>query len=106
MREKFLRLLEKPNTKEDQKIYIEGISVCELLFDAAAEREKHCKRLADSRKKGYGALVDDPRGKFAEMQKRKEFYEGAIIKSWDATSVRILKEIDRKQAAIHSLERQ
>ena len=98
-------LTAKSKSETEKKLYFLGNSLCTLLLNAIAEREKHSRRLADTHSKGYDSPFSKRQDRERDIQRKKEFFEGAIHRSWETTSTRIRTDLDRQYDYMRLLEK-
>jgi hypothetical protein len=61
--------------------------------------------VADARSKGYESPFSKPNDRKDDIQKKKDFFEGAIHRSWETSSARIMTDVDRQYDYMRILER-
>jgi hypothetical protein len=91
--------------EKDRKIYATGREVCGLLLEAVAEKQKHARRLAEMRAKGFDALLAPPERRAEEIEKKRRFFEGGVERSWESVSDRLRAEVGRRYDYLRLLER-
>jgi|LakMenEpi03Aug12_release.lakeMendotaPanAssembly.Ray.scaffolds.fasta_scaffold768469_1 hypothetical protein len=91
--------------EKDRKIYATGLQVSALLQRAVTERQKHERRLAEMRSKGFDAPLAAPERREEEIEKKRRFFEGGVERSWENVSDKLRAEVDRQYDYLRLLER-
>jgi len=95
-----------PLTDEDTIMPSQEIrQIQATLRDLQAGTEVDARRLSDMRAKGFDAPMANPRDREKESQRKQEFFEGGVHRSWETTSTRIMQEVNRQYDYMRLLER-
>jgi len=95
----------KTSSSQDRRLYDTGITLCKQMIEAVSLRESHNRRIADMRKKGFDSQLSDPQNKKAEEQKKKDFFESSVMRSWETKAAKAREQIQKQYDQMRLLER-
>lgn len=95
----------RASSEKERAVSSVGLSLSSVLLTALSEREQHAKRLAANRSKRDASTLSNPDHAQRDTQRRREFFEGGIHRSWEDVSQRVQPEAERYAASLRTLQK-